>query len=115
MPLASAYHRPQSIEEAVALLTAENRVALAGGTIVNADREHVGIEVVDLQSLELSGINPADERITIGAMTTLSTMASSEQIEDGLRQNRRLRTPLDATDPSHGRRDGSRRRHRLGR
>ncbi len=86
MPLASAYHRPQSIEEAVALLTAENRVALAGGTIVNADREHVGIEVVDLQSLELSGINSADDRIAIGAMTTLSTMASSEEIEDGLRQ-----------------------------
>lgn len=93
MPLASAYHRPHSIEEAVTLLTGHNRVALAGGTIVNADREHAGIEVVDLQALRLAGVSSDGTRVIIGAMTSLAALADSDQLGDDLRAIARAELP----------------------
>ena len=81
MPLASAYHRPRSIHEAVELLSGENRVALAGGTIVNADREHAGIEVVDLQSARgmPGGVSFSTDRIIMGAMNRLSFLLVQDE------------------------------------
>lgn len=84
LPLASAYYRPGAVAEAQQLLTGENRVALAGGTIVNADREHGGIEVVDLQALGLATIAAEADRLTLGAMVTLSTLARDERVPEAL-------------------------------
>ena len=93
MPLASAYYRPHSINEAVTLLADKNRVALAGGTIVNADRTHAGIELVDLQALGLSGISAEAGRVAVGAMTTLSALADADLISGELQAIARAELP----------------------
>lgn len=76
MPLVAEYHRPDSIDEALSLLADGTRVALAGGTTINADREHGGARVVDLQALGLHGIETVDGRLEIGATTTLDQIAA---------------------------------------
>ena len=53
VPLVTAYHRPASLEEALDLLSSPQRVALGGGTTLNADREPSDLEAVDLQALGL--------------------------------------------------------------
>ena len=99
MPLATAYFRPETVEEASNLLGESNRVALAGGTVVNADRTHSGIEVVDLQSLGLGGIDAGGGsaagagRVSIGAMATLAAVADSEVIPDAVRTIARAELP----------------------
>jgi CO/xanthine dehydrogenase FAD-binding subunit len=101
LPLASAYHRPHSLDEARSLLSEDNRVALAGGTIVNADREHTGIEVVDLQGLGLKGVSIGGGRITIEAMVTLAELSDGDltaetlsgPLGDGLRAIARAELP----------------------
>jgi carbon-monoxide dehydrogenase medium subunit len=88
VPLAAAYHRPQTLAEALTLLAEPQRIPLAGGTIVNGDRARTGAEVVDLQALGLSGIETAPgggSRLRIGATTTLSALAASEGVPDWLR------------------------------
>ncbi|MEE9416624.1 MAG: FAD binding domain-containing protein [Acidimicrobiales bacterium] len=77
MPLVAAYFRPDSLDEALSLLAQPNRVPLAGGTTVNADRAHERVEVVDLQALGLSGISADSDRVRIGATTTLAELADS--------------------------------------
>ncbi|MCP3989583.1 MAG: hypothetical protein GY724_10945 [Actinomycetia bacterium] len=84
MPLVDAYYRPESLDQALSLLAEPNRVALAGGTVVNADRAHTGVEVVDLQALGLNGIEVNGDKVRIGAMTTLAAMATSDAIPDWL-------------------------------
>lgn len=73
--MVSAYHRPQGLDQALALLADPGRVALAGGTIVNADREPPAVEVVDLQGLGLDGIEASGDRLRFGAMVTLDRVA----------------------------------------
>ena len=53
VPLVVEYHRPESVAEAVELLQQPDHVALAGGTVVNADRNRSQLVAVDLQSLGL--------------------------------------------------------------
>ncbi len=73
-----AYHRPEDLDGAVGLLAEPGRVALAGGTVLNADREPPGVEVVDLQAIGLDGIDPAGERLRLGAMVTLDRLADHQ-------------------------------------
>ena len=51
-----AYHRPTSVADAVGLLAAPGRLALAGGTTVRHDGGASSTEVVDLQALGLDRI-----------------------------------------------------------
>ena len=73
----SAYHRPSSVEDAIALLhrSTVRTVVLGGGTIVVPSRFEVPTEVVDLQSCELAGIVVEGSTARIGATTTLETIA----------------------------------------
>ncbi|MEM9561563.1 MAG: FAD binding domain-containing protein [Actinomycetota bacterium] len=76
MAQVAAYHRPQDLDGAIELLAGPGRTALAGGTILNADREPPAIEVVDLQALGLDSIEPtAGGRLRLGAMVTLDRLA----------------------------------------
>jgi len=93
VPLVAAYHRPTTIDDALALLSDPNRVVLAGGTTVNADREPPAIEVVDVQALGLGGVDEADGRIRIGATTTLAELAESELVPDLVRRLARAEAP----------------------
>ena len=69
------------MDEALALLESPGarKVLLAGGTVVNTDRSHDPIEVVDLQALGLGGITADGERVRIGATTTLAVVSTDER------------------------------------
>ncbi|MGI9607430.1 MAG: FAD binding domain-containing protein [Acidimicrobiales bacterium] len=93
MPLASAYHRPKTLEAALVLLEDPNRVPLGGGSALNADRSHDRVEVVDLQALDLRSIEFDDDRLVVGATATLSDVAESSLVPDALRRLARAEAP----------------------
>ncbi len=83
MAQVAAYHRPDTLEGALDLLRGSGqdgpgRAILAGGTVLNVDREPPAIEVVDLQALGLDGIVADGDRLHIGAMVTLDQLADNE-------------------------------------
>ena len=94
VPLVAAYHRPGSLEEALNLLGSPQRVALGGGTTLNADREPCDLEAVDLQSLGLDVIAPADGgRVRLGATATLDAVRRCDLLPDSLRELARTEQP----------------------
>lgn len=74
------YHRPHTIEEALALLSRDDvvTVPLGGGTTLNGLPASVPDEVVDLQLLGLDQIEYQGSRLTYGAMVTLADLVSHE-------------------------------------
>lgn len=72
VPLIVEYHRPESLAEAVELLQQPDHVALAGGTVLNADRNRSQLVSVDLQSLGLDMVSREASRIQFGAMCRLA-------------------------------------------
>lgn len=70
----SGYYRPQTLEEALALLARPDRVALAGGTTLLAG--DVDGAVVDLQDLGLNQVKLAGGRLVVGAMARLAEVAA---------------------------------------
>ncbi len=117
MPLVAAYHRPGSLEEALNLLSRPDRVPLAGGTTLNADRVPSNLEAVDLQDLELNqirkapdrppsievsaslravGLRPtiqADGRVSVGATATLDAVRRCDLLPDSVRDLARAEQP----------------------
>lgn len=75
------YHRPDSIEEALQLLSRQglNSAVLAGGTQLNSDLSGVD-EVVDLQSTGLDQITAGDERLSLGAMVRVQTILDAASL-----------------------------------
>jgi carbon-monoxide dehydrogenase medium subunit len=80
------YHRPDSLEAALALLGRSSPVTrpLAGGTRLGPDVERPAA-VVDLAGLPLSGIERRDTRWRLGATTTLEALAAAADLPQGLR------------------------------
>ena len=79
MPSVLAYHRPESLDEASALLAGPNRIALAGGTQVVPDARlgrSADVEVIDLQALGLDTITEDTGLLHIGAMVRLGDLAA---------------------------------------
>lgn len=94
VPLVTAYHRPASLDEALDLLGSSGRVALGGGTTLNADREPSDLEAVDLQALGLDGITAdPDGRVRLGATATLDAVRRSDLVPGGLRELARAEQP----------------------
>ncbi len=93
MPLAAAYHRPGTVDEALALLADAKRVPLAGGTVLNASRDASQIELVDLQALGLDQITMAGDRLAIGATATLGSLAESDDVPRWIRELARAEQP----------------------
>lgn len=91
----SAYHRPSSVEDALALLhrSTVRTVVLAGGTTVVPSRFEVPTEVVDLQSCGLAGMMVEGATARIGATTTLDTIADDEAMPYVLRDAARREQP----------------------
>ncbi len=87
MTLIQAYHRPHSVEEALALLARPSIITavLAGGTHLTAHTENVD-EVVDLQAIGLDGIDWTGSQMTVGAMTRLQTLVETADAPALLRQ-----------------------------
>jgi CO/xanthine dehydrogenase FAD-binding subunit len=76
----TAYARPATLEEALALLGDEGAVALGGGTDLAGQIDR-GIReprlLVDLQAVGLGGIEETAAGVRIGATTTLDELAAS--------------------------------------
>lgn len=81
-----AYHRPQTLDEALALLTRSGIAAriLAGGTRVTTISAVDPFEVVDLQALSLDGITVDGDAVVLGAMRRLQDVVDSELVPAGL-------------------------------
>ncbi len=94
MPLVTAYHRPSTLDEALDLLSSPERVALGGGTTLNADREPSDLEAVDLQALGLDAITAADGGwVRLGATATLDDVRRCDLLPDSLRDAARAEQP----------------------
>ena len=76
-----SYHRPETLDDAVALLAQPQARALAGGTDLYpaTERQILSGHVVDLAALSsLKGIEETDDGLRIGACTTWSQIASAD-------------------------------------
>ncbi|MBC8194795.1 MAG: FAD binding domain-containing protein [Acidimicrobiia bacterium] len=93
MPRATSYHRPTTIEGAVTLLAAQDHMALAGGTILNADDDPTPVAMVDLQGLGLTDMESGADRIRLGAMVTLDNLKSDDRVPDSVRDAARAELP----------------------
>ncbi len=94
MPHVRDYHRPASIESALALLNRDIPTkVLAGGTVLNADPEAEPIDLVDIQALGLQGITVDGSRMRIGAGVTLQDFVDDERVPDTLRVLARREMP----------------------
>lgn len=97
MAQVAAYHRPHDLDQAIDLLADPARTVLAGGTIVNADREPPAVEVVDLQALGLDAIEAEPDAeagpVRLGAMVTLDRLAAEPALPEWLRELAKAELP----------------------
>ncbi|MGD0945026.1 MAG: FAD binding domain-containing protein [Acidimicrobiales bacterium] len=90
----SAYFRPGSIGEALALLERPGAVLIGGGTKLNTVRSSVPMEVVDLQLIDLDRIERLDpDTLRIGATATLQELVDSEDVPPIVREAARRELP----------------------
>lgn len=87
------YHRPLTLDEAIALTARPDAVIIAGGTSVNASPDHRSINAVDIQALDLAGIETDGESIRIGATTVLQDLVDSTLVPVVLRDLARREAP----------------------
>jgi CO/xanthine dehydrogenase FAD-binding subunit len=90
----TVYHRPKTLDEALALLNQPNRMPLGGGTLLSRPTTDA-IEVVDLQSLDLGTIQQQGNSLKIGATVTLQEFLESERCPEALKTPIRLEAPLN--------------------
>ena len=82
-----AYHRPQSVDEALQLLarTDGNSAILGGGTQLLPTLDDGAVEVVDLQAVGLDTIEHDGGRLSLGATVRLQAMVEAERLPEVLR------------------------------
>lgn len=90
----TAYHRPKTLDEALALLTKPNRTPLGGGTLLSKPTSDP-VEAVDLQSLSLDTIEKQGSALKIGATVTLQQLLESEYCPEALTSALKLEAPLN--------------------
>ena len=90
----TAYHRPKTLDEALALLTQPNRTPLGGGTLLSKSTAD-SIEAVDLQSLNLDTIEKQGNNLKIGATVTLQQLLESDHCPEALKSAIKLEAPLN--------------------
>lgn len=90
------YHRPASMEQALALLERKDlkSIPLAGGNVISRLSE-IPVVVVDLQSLGLNGIEVSQYSCKIGAMTRLQDLIDSPLIPTGLKKAAQRETNIN--------------------
>lgn len=79
------YHRPQTLSEALALVSKPNIYPLGGGIKLSqfSDKEY---EVVDLQALALDEIKEKGKTLEIGATATLEDLLENDNTPDALKK-----------------------------
>ena len=103
----TTYHRPQTLDEALTLLTQPNTFPLGGGTLLShasttPRNEHAAplsasdsIEVVDLQALGLDSLIGNGNNLELGATLTLQALLGSEYCPTALKSALKLEAPLN--------------------
>ncbi len=79
------YHRPTSRSEILQLLSADHRVALAGGVHLRHDGSGSRTEVVDLQAAGLDGIDVSGPFATLGATVRLQNLVDDPRLPELIR------------------------------
>lgn len=90
----TAYHRPESMDEAVKLISNSDAFPLGGGTRLSHTKGD-SIEVVDLQGLGLDTAKKSGNNLEIGATVTLQKLSESEHIGDALKTAIKREAPLN--------------------
>jgi CO/xanthine dehydrogenase FAD-binding subunit len=93
VPQVLAYHRPETVADALELLRRPHAFVLAGGTQLNAFPPTQGYEVVDVQSLDIAGIRSESGRLAVGAGVRLSELSEAEEVPTLLRELARREMP----------------------
>jgi CO/xanthine dehydrogenase FAD-binding subunit len=88
------YHRPQSLDEALALLAQPTFVPLGGGTLLSHSKTEA-VEAVDLQSLGLNTVKKNGNSLELGATVTLQQLLESESSPAPLKSALNLEAPLN--------------------
>jgi CO/xanthine dehydrogenase FAD-binding subunit len=90
----TTYHRPQTLDEALTLLSRPNTVPLGGGTLLSHPTGNP-VSVVDLQALGLNRIHKKGNHLEIGATVTLQQLLESEHCPEALKTAIKLEAPLN--------------------
>jgi CO/xanthine dehydrogenase FAD-binding subunit len=90
----TAYHRPQTLEEALTLLNEPNTLPLGGGTLLSHDKTD-SLQVIDLQLLGLDTVTKNGNQLEIGATATLQQLLESEDCPDALKSALKLEASLN--------------------
>ena len=90
----TAYHRPESLDEALELLSHPNTLPLGGGTLLS-HRQVDSVEVVDLQALGLNQIAQRGNHLEIGATATLQQLFEDANSPAELKLALKLEAPLN--------------------
>jgi CO/xanthine dehydrogenase FAD-binding subunit len=88
------YYRPQTLEEALQLLSREDTRPLGGGTLLSRRNEE-SFSVVDLQTLGLDQLRKSGGNLQIGATVTLQTLLESSFTPKALKTALALEAPLN--------------------
>lgn len=92
----TAYHRPSTLSEALALLARPNTLPLGGGTKLNRPT-HPGqdFEVVDLQALGLNRLHKKGSTLEVGATSPLEALRQNPHSFPALQEALQLEAPLN--------------------
>lgn len=90
----TTYHRPQTLDEALALLKQPNTLPLGGGTLLSQPMAD-SVQVVDLQSLGLDSLTKKGNDLEIGATCTLQSLLESKHCPEALKTAIKLEAPIN--------------------
>lgn len=88
------YFRPQTLDEALALLSRPDTIPLGGGTLLSHPTTD-SVSVVDLQALGLDSLRVKGNDLEVGATCTLQALYESEHCPVALKTALKLETPLN--------------------
>lgn len=90
----TTYHRPQTLDEALTLLSQPNTVPLGGGTLLSHPTAD-SVQAVDLQSLGLDSLTKKGNDLEIGATTTLQRLLENDNCPEALKTAIKLEAPIN--------------------
>jgi putative selenate reductase FAD-binding subunit len=90
----TTYHRPQTLDKALALLNQPNTLPLGGGTLLSHTTTD-SVAVVDLQALGLDSLHAKGNDLEIGATCTLQSLLESEHCPAALKVAIKLEAPIN--------------------
>jgi CO/xanthine dehydrogenase FAD-binding subunit len=90
----TAYYRPQTLDEALKLLTQPNTLPLGGGTLLSQPTTD-SVSVVDLQRLGLDSLRVKGNDFEIGATCTLQSLLESKDSPETLKAAIKLEAPIN--------------------